>query len=1077
MEPESQSTFQSNFIPQQPLHLLLVDDVIADVELITITLEAAGVTFTYETADTPQTCQQMLQTQTYDAVLSDYRLPMMNGLQMLKLLQESRQDIPLILVTGTLGEEAAVACIKAGMTDYVMKERLFRLPNVLARALEEFELRRQKQTVIAQLQSSAWREATINRIVQTMRGTLILDEVLQITADQLHEALKVSRCLILQPDHVHQMQVCYVSKATVEGENLIGLTCNFSNYYQEMLRQGSLVVLDRLGSNLPPELQDIAKKYEVNSLVTAPLLYQQSYLGEISLHRCDQEQEWTTDELAMVSAIADHCAIAIHQARLYQQAQTELKERQRMEVALRQAEAKYRGIFENAVEGIFQTTLDGRFLSANPALAHIYGYTSPAQLIAQVTNISAQLYLDPHRRIEFIAAMRERGEVSRFESQVYRSDGSVIWISENARAVCDEAGHLHHYEGSVEDITEHKQTESLLLGQKRMLEMLATGAPLPQVLDVLCGMVETHSEGLLCTIFLANTNAVSLRCVTDSLWSEIDKREDTLLIEANSSTDVTDSQTTLVTLSRNESHLSIDEPLKQKDLDATSIFHPYSRRWTLSHEVYPCWSTPIISESGQVLGNFTMYDRQPRQPTTRECRVMEIATRLAGIAIERKQVEEQLHYDAFHDSLTGLYNRSWFMKQLQQAIKRVQEQENEGFAVVFLDLDEFKVINDSLGHLVGDQLLVAIARRLQDCLPKTNTVARLGGDEFAVLVENFGDLNQICLLALQLQQFLKAPLKIETHEIFTTVSLGIALSESSYERPEELLRDADIALYRAKRQGRDRWVVFDRTMHQQAIARLQLETALRGAIEREELLLHYQPIVSLTSGRIVGFEALVRWQQPEKGLISPNDFIPIAEETGLIISLGWWVLREACRQLQAWLAQFPSQPPLKMSVNLSGKQFAQPNLVEQIHQILRETDCNPQHLKLEITESTLMEGGDSAVKMLNQLKTLGIELSIDDFGTGYSSLSRLHQLPINTLKIDRTFVMRMDAKSENAEMVRSIVSLGHNLGMDIIAEGIESKEQLAQLRELQCEYGQGYLFAKPMDQEKTAALIATSPQW
>jgi len=1074
MEPESQLTLQPDRVPQQSLHLLVVDDVMADVELIVIALEAAGVTFTYDTADTLKTCQQLLQVQTYDAVLSDYRLPTMNGLQMLKLLQQSGQEIPCILVTGTLGEEASVECIKAGMTDYVMKERLFRLPSILARALEEFELRRQKQAAIAQLQSSAWREATINSIVQAMRGTLVLDEVLQTTADYLHEVLQVSRCLILQPEPGKPLKVCYVSKASVNGQSFLGLTSDFSIYYQPLLQRGSLVVLDRLGSNIPPQLSKLAKSHDVSSLVIAPLVYQQSYLGEISLHRCDQEQAWTTDELALITTIADQCAIAIHQANLYQQAQIEITQRQRMEVALRQAEAKYRGIFENAVEGIFQTTLDGHFLSANPALASIYGYDSSEQLIAQITNISAQLYVDPYRRDEFVAAIQERGEVSRFESQVYRSDGSVIWISENARAVCDASGRLHHYEGSIEDITEHKQTESLLLGQKRMLEMLATGAPLPQVLDVLCGMVETHSEGLMCTIFLVDKNAVSLRCTADSIWSEFDQPTENSVAIDSSPSEIS-AKTNLVTLNRNEI-------LRQTDSGAiaeTSTLNrrPYSRRLTWSQELYACWSTPIMSESGQVLGSFTMYHRQQRQPTARECRVMEIATRLAGIAIERKQVEEQLHYDAFHDSLTGLYNRAWFMKQLQQALKRVKQQENEGFAVLFLDLDEFKVINDSLGHLVGDQLLVAIARRLQEYLHKTSTVARLGGDEFAILVENLWDLNQVCQLAFQLQQFLKAPLKIDTQEIFTTVSIGLTLSEASYERPEELLRDADIALYRAKHQGRDRCVVFDRTMHQQAIARLQLEIALRGAIEREELLLHYQPIVSLSSGRIVGFEALVRWQRPEYGLVSPNDFISIAEETGLIIPLGWWVLREACRQLQIWLSQFPSQPPLKMSVNLSGKQFSQPNLVEQLHQILIETHCDPQNLKLEITESTLMEGEEVAVKMLNQLKNLGIQLSIDDFGTGYSSLSRLHQLPINTLKIDRTFVMRMDANSGNAEMVRSIISLGHNLGMDIIAEGVELQEHLAQLRVLQCEYGQGYLFSKPIDHQKTTALLASLPQW
>ncbi len=1010
-------------IPQQPLYLLIVEDTIMDVELITIALETAGVNFTYDQVDTAVACQELLQAQSYDAVLSDYRLPTTNGLQVLKLLQQSRQDIPLILVTGTLGEEAAVECIKAGMTDYVMKERLFRLPSVLARSLTEFELRRQKQTAIAQLQSSAWREATINRIVQMMRGTLVLNEVLQTTVDQLHEALHVSRCLIFKPSPDGEMRVCHVSEATIERQHFIGINCKIAQYHRDMLERGSPLVLDRISSNLPPECQDLAQKYNISSLMVAPLRYQQSFLGGITLHY-DQEREWSLDELALLTAIADQCAIAIHQAQLYEQAQTELAERKRMGEALRQAEVKYRSIFENALEGIFQVTPEGHFLSANPALARIYGYESPEQLIFHPDNLWAQLYVDPHRLNEFIAAMQQQGEVSCFECQIYRCDGSTIWISQNARAVGNETGRLIYYEGSVEDITEHKQTESLLVGQTRMLELLVNDAPLTQVLDVLCEMVEAHSEGLMCSIFLTDKSSVSLRCVAAPSWHSIPK--------------------------------------------STSI------EFDLAHA---CWSTPIVSESGKILGTFTMYSRQPRQPTPRECKVLEIATRLAGVAIERKQAEQQLQYDAFHDSLTNLYNRAWFMKQLQQALKQFQSQSGYGFAVLFLDLDEFKVINDSLGHLVGDRLLVAIASRLQDCLNSNHTVARLGGDEFAILIENVTDLNQVGRLAEQLKQYVKIPLTIDAINIFPSVSIGIALSAANYKQPEELLRDADIALYRAKQQGKNRAVVFDRTMHEQALARLELETALRQAIERQELLLHYQPIISLHTGKIVGFEALVRWQHPERGLISPSEFIPIAEETGLIIPLGWWVLREACHRLQVWQVQFPYNLPLKMSVNLSGKQFAQTNLVEQLNKILLEMGCEPENLKLEITESTLMEGGKLVVKMMEQLQKLGIELCIDDFGTGYSSLSRLHQLPINTLKIDRSFVRRMGDNSENTEIVRSIVSLGHNLGMDIIAEGVEESPQLILLRELECEYGQGYLFAKPLSHQAAANLITASPQW
>ncbi len=328
---ESRVTLRPDLIPQQPLHLLIVEDVMADVELITLTLEAAGVNFTYDTADTALTCQQLLRSQTYDAVLSDYRLPDYNGLPTLKILQESRQEIPLILVTGTLGEEAAVECINAGMTDYVLKQRLFRLPTVLARALQEFELRRQKEAAIAQIHASAWREAMINRIVQTMRGTLDVDEILQRTANQLHEVLQVSCCMICQPEPNCQIRTCYISQSSGERQELIAVNCDFSAYYWETLLHGESVVLDRIDFNLTPELQEAARGCGIRSLMMAPLRYQQSYLGEITLHQCDKEREWTADEMALAIAVAEQCAIAIHQAQLYQQAQTELAERKRLE--------------------------------------------------------------------------------------------------------------------------------------------------------------------------------------------------------------------------------------------------------------------------------------------------------------------------------------------------------------------------------------------------------------------------------------------------------------------------------------------------------------------------------------------------------------------------------------------------------------------------------------------------------------------------------------------------------------------------------------------------------------------------
>jgi diguanylate cyclase (GGDEF)-like protein/PAS domain S-box-containing protein len=443
---------------------------------------------------------------------------------------------------------------------------------------------------------------------------------------------------------------------------------------------------------------------------------------------------------------------------------------------------------------------------------------------------------------------------------------------------------------------------------------------------------------------------------------------------------------------------------------------------------------------------------------------------------ERKRVEGRLLHQAMHDPLTGLPNRHLFMERLGGALMRYHRRESSLFAVLFLDLDRFKVVNDSLGHHVGDELLQVVGDRLRASVRSGDTVARFGGDEFAVLLEELENLDEATHIAERLGQAVAAPINLSGYEVFSSASIGIALCSAGLDRPEYLLRNADVAMYRAKGSGARRYEVFDRTMHAQALERLQMETDLRRALVRGEFRLHYQPIVSLTRGTITGVEALLRWDHAERGLTSPNDFIPVAEETGLILPLGAWVLTEACRQLAEWRHEFP-QARIALSVNLSAKQFGQADLVERIREALDEAGLDPRHLKLEITESAIIDHPGSAGAMLRQLKDQGIQVQMDDFGTGYSSLSSLHSLPLDALKIDRSFVSRMPGDRATMQMVRTIALLARGLDLAVIAEGVETQEQMDEVRAMGCDYAQGYLIARPLDPEGIRALLAQDPRW
>ena len=463
---------------------------------------------------------------------------------------------------------------------------------------------------------------------------------------------------------------------------------------------------------------------------------------------------------------------------------------------------------------------------------------------------------------------------------------------------------------------------------------------------------------------------------------------------------------------------------------------------------------------------------------------------------ELKQAQEKLVHDAFHDSLTNLPNRALFLDRLERTVARAKRHNDYKFAVLFIDIDRFKIVNDSLGHHAGDELIIEFSKRilhslrLEDVISrpaapysfnnewttKDDTLARLGGDEFTVLLDDLRSPTDSIRVASRIQQSFAEPFLIAGQEVFMTASIGIAASSQSYASAADVLRDADIAMYRAKAQGKARCEVFDQATHDQAVGRLKLETDLRRALEREEFRVYYQPIVTLASGKIAGFEALVRWERPGVGIVAPAEFIGVAEEMGLIVFIGNWVLRKACEQAHRWHLANPGERLLTMSVNVSARQFKHPDIVEQVEKIVRETQVDPTAIKLEITETVTMDNADRTIRVVTGLKRLGVRLSIDDFGTGYSSLSYLRRFPMDTLKIDRSFVRNLSSNPENLEIVRTIMSLARNLGMDVVAEGAETADEIEQLKALECDFSQGYFFSKPVDSEQADNLLRKTAQ-
>ena len=683
----------------------------------------------------------------------------------------------------------------------------------------------------------------------------------------------------------------------------------------------------------------------------------------------------------------------------------DITDRKAAEAAIRKNEERYRDLFENANDLIYTHDLNGFFTSLNRAGEIITGYTREEALTMNISQVVAPEYLKGARTM--VARKVEDERPTTYELEIIAKDGRRVQLDLSTRLMVNN-GMPTGVQGIARDISERSGAEASLRSTLSLFETT----------------FESTADGIV--VMSLDRQIVTCNKKFVEMWNV-----DSATVESKDGP-------ALVRL--------VADQLKDPDAFLAKL----SETYTTPDETV----TEILElKDGRIFERYSQPQYLEGVPIGRVASFRDIT--------ERNLAEEKLRYYALHDTLTDLPNRVQFMNHLKQAVGRAEGNDYAKFAVLFLDLDRFKVINDSLGHAVGDKLLIAIAERLTTCVRPGDIVARLGGDEFTILLNRSGETAEIIHVAERLLAKISEPFKIDNYEVFTTASIGIVVSGTVERQAEDFLRDADAAMYRAKESGKARFEIFDTEMHVRNMNLLQVETDLRHALERNEFEVHYQPIVDLATGRVQEFEALIRWRHPEHGLIAPNEFVPVAEETGLIIPIGRWILEESCRQVAEWQLQYSF--PLSISVNLSAKQLMHPTLVSQVKDVLFSTGINPFQLKLEVTESTVMEHSESSLGVVSALYALGVSLSTDDFGTGYSSLSYLHRFPFERLKIDRSFISKMDSEDNSGAIVKTILMLGDNLNIEVVAEGIETMKQLELLRSLGCKSGQGYLFSRPVD--------------
>jgi diguanylate cyclase (GGDEF)-like protein/PAS domain S-box-containing protein len=695
----------------------------------------------------------------------------------------------------------------------------------------------------------------------------------------------------------------------------------------------------------------------------------------------------------------------------------DVSDRLHAEQALRQSEARYRRLFEESRQAIYITTRNGNFVDANPAACEMFGFT-----IEELGAVNTQsMYVAREDRVEFVRLIEEQGAVEGHPVKLRSRNGREMDCLLTSTVVRDASGAIVGYQGIVEDVTSRVQAERALReSELKFRSLIENASDTITVLDQ-AGQITYESPSLL-RVLGYSPEALIGHNVFEFVHAD-------------------------------------DRPPAIQEFQRLVTKHGHVARLEVRF-LHGDGSWRFLDVVGRnLLGD----------PAIKGIIVN------ARDVTERKEAEARLLYDAFHDKLTQLPNRALLIDRLAQLLRRARRPDAPPFAVLFLDLDRFKVVNDSLGHMTGDQLLIATARRLEASLRPGDTVARLGGDEFTMLLDGT-TVEEARVVAERVQQDFQAPLIHGDHEIYVTVSIGIAASALSYRNPEELLRDADVAMYRAKEGGRARFEVFDESMRADVMAQLELETDLRRAIERNEFEMVYQPIITLDEGTLYGFEALIRWNHPQRGFLVPAEFTKLAEDSGLIVPMGWWVIRDVCRLLREW-SDDADAAALPVHVNVSAQQIVRTDFIPRMRAALEEFGTPPHLLHLELTEGTMMQNAEQTTLTLQELKQLGIGLSIDDFGTGYSSLAYLSRFPTDGVKIDRSFITKMGPQARDTNIVHTIVELAHDLGMRVIAEGIETEAQASALRGMRCECGQGFHFSRPVRAVEAGRMLRAGPAW